>query len=508
MAEECGRSSTLVELPQDTQPRSLGAPATASRRAVLKSGAGLLAAGGLGAQALPDAAIAQVGGPADPDLNRLLADRRILIRGGVVLTLDRQLGDFARADILIEDGKIRDIRPDIAIAASEAAVVDATNRIVIPGFIDTHSHSYQGILHSIMSNGVLEPDYNRDVQATLTPAFTPDDVHIGALMTALGLIDMGTTTIVDLSQISHTPEHSDACIRALQESGIRAVYGYSRGLGSATRYPQDIARIQRAYFSSKDQLLTLALGVAADPKLFAAARAADIPAVLHLRSPALGATFVELGRAGLLRPGDEYIHCTDLSEEMWHLIRDSGGHVSICAAIDMTMGHGTPAIQAAIDHGLRPSLSSDHGVTIAQDAFSIMRTTFAFQRQQIFARRRLGEANLPPLLTCRDVLEFATMEGARCANLDHKVGTLSPGKEADLILLRADRLSLWPLNNAIGTVVNLMHPGHVETVFIGGRVRKWRGNLVGVDTTLLMQRAVEARDAVMRRAGFAVSFLG
>jgi cytosine/adenosine deaminase-related metal-dependent hydrolase len=127
---------------------------------------------------------------------------------------------------------------------------------------------------------------------------------------------------------------------------------------------------------------------------------------------------------------------------------------------------------------------------------------------QIFARARGGAQNLPPLLTCREVLEFATIEGARCAGLDSKIGTLTPGKEADIVMLRADGLSLWPLNNAPGAVVNLMNPGNVDAVFIAGQVRKWRGKLVGVDVTRLMRMATEARDTVMRRAGFSVNFLG
>ena len=135
--------------------------------------------------------------------------------------------------MLIEDGKIREVRPNIDGSADTAAIVDASNRILIPGFVDTHSHSYQGLLRSSLANGLVDPDYNRDVQNKLTPAYTPDDVYAGVLITALGFIDMGTTAIIDLSQISHTPEHSDACIRALQDAGIRAVYGYSRGAGAA-----------------------------------------------------------------------------------------------------------------------------------------------------------------------------------------------------------------------------------------------------------------------------------
>ena len=162
----------------------------------------------------------------------------------------------------------------------------------------------------------------------------------------------------------------------------------------------------------------------------------------------------------------------------------------------------------ALDHGIRPSLSSDVDVTMAQDPFTVMRAAFTLQRLNVLQRARRGEPNLPPLLTTRDVLEFATIEGSRCTKLEDKVGTLTPGKEADIVLLRADRLDIWPLNNAPGAVVNLMNPSHVETVFIAGKVKKWRGNMVGVDMARVLRLVHEARDAVMRRAGYQMNLLG
>ena len=444
----------------------------------------------------------------DAELARVQGERRILLKGGVVLTLDRQIGDFAQADVLVEGGKIREVRPNIEVSRDVTAVIDASNRIVIPGFVDTHTHSYQGLLRNILVNGLLNPDYNRDIQNIPTPAYQAADAYAGMLVTALGFIDMGTTAIVDISQVSHTPEHSDACIRALQESGIRAVFSYHRGAGPAAQYPQDIKRLQRTYFSSKDQLLTLALTANLNANVFALAREVGVPIVQHLVGNDLSAPLIELGRAGLLRPGDEYIHCLGIDDAAWRLIKDSGGHVSICAPIDMAMGHGMPAIQEALDHGLRPSLSSDHGVTIAQDFFTVMRSTFTLQRLLILQRARKGEQNLPPLLSCRDVLEFATIEGARCANLADRIGTLTPGKEADIVVLRADRLDVWPLNNAAMTVVNMMNPSHVETVFIGGKVKKWRGSLVGVDVPSVLRLVEEARDGVLRRANYAKNLLG
>jgi len=466
-----------------------------SRRRILKAGAALVAA----ASATPHSAAAQ----ADADLARLQGARRILLKGGIVLTLDRQLGDFAQADVLIEDGKIRDIRPNIA---ADAVVVEAGNRILIPGFVDTHSHSYQGLLRTSLPNGLVDPDYNRDVQNNLTLHYSPDDVYAGVLMTALGFIEMGTTTIIDLSQISHTPEHSDACIRALQEAGIRAVYGYSRGAGPAMRWPGDLGRLQRTYFSSADQLLTLALGASLDASVVRAAREAGVPAVMHFRvNPDPG---LALGRAGVLREGDLFIHCTHLNDAAWQMIKDIGGRISMSPPLEMAMAHGMPAVQDALDRGVRPSLSSDHGTTVAQDMFSLMRTTFNLQRLRILQRSRANEQNLPPLLTCRDVLDFATLQGARCANLDHKLGTLAPGKEADILMLRADRFDVWPLNNAPSVVANLMNPSHVDAVFIAGKVRKWRGSLVGVDAARVLRLAQEARAAVMRRGNFALDVVG
>jgi 5-methylthioadenosine/S-adenosylhomocysteine deaminase len=347
-------------MPDETESHS-DTPADASRRALLTSGAAL-AAGSALAQMLPSTAHAQA---ADAELVRVQGQRRVLLKGGVVLSLDPRVGDFAQADVLIENGKISEVRPAIAVSAETTAVVDATNRIVLPGFIDTHHHFYQGILRNILSNGLLNPDYNRDISNILTAVYQPSDVYAGVLVTALGMIDAGTTTAVDTSQVSHSPEHSDAGIRALKESGLRAVYAYSRGAGPLTRYPEDIVRLQQTSFSTEDQLLTLALGGTLDAKIFAVAREAGVRTVSHGVNANTERTLVELGRMGLLRPGDEYIHCNHLSGIAWRLIKDTGGHVSLSPPIEMAMGHGMPAIQDALDHGIRPSLSSDVDVTMA-----------------------------------------------------------------------------------------------------------------------------------------------
>jgi 5-methylthioadenosine/S-adenosylhomocysteine deaminase len=392
------------------------------------------------------------------------------------------------------------------VSDESIAVIDAHTCIVIPGFVDTHSHSYQGLLRDTLPNGIVDPDYNRDIQNNITFHYEPADAYAGMLSTALAMLDMGTTTMVDLSQVNHTPEHTDALIQALQDAGMRAVFGYSRGAGPRSQYPQDVVRLRKTYFSSSDQLLTLALGVALDPEIYKFARQSDLRAIAHLRLNS--EPLLALGQAGLLRPGDEFIHCTHLNDAAWRMIKDSGARTSHSPPLEMAMAHGMPSIQDALDHGLRPSLSSDHAATVGQDMFGMMRTAFNLQRLFILQRRRNGEQNTPPLLTCREVLEFATIEGARCADLGDRVGSLTPGKEADIVLLRADRLNIWPLNNAPSAVVNIMNPGHVDAVFVRGKVKKWRGNLVGVDVPHVLRLIANARDAVLQRSGFELDLVG
>ena len=209
-----------------------------TRRAILAAGAGLAAMGAFAGRAAAQG---------DTLLARVEGARRILHQGRrCAHPRSRSVGDFAQADVLIEDGKISAVRPDIA--AGDAAVVDAANRIVMPGFIDTHHHFYQGILRNILSNGLLNPDYSRDISNALTAPYRPADVYAGTLISALGMIDMGTTAAVDTSQVNHTPEHSDAGVRALQESGLRVVYAYSRGAGPDAQYPQDLTRLQKDLF--------------------------------------------------------------------------------------------------------------------------------------------------------------------------------------------------------------------------------------------------------------------
>jgi cytosine/adenosine deaminase-related metal-dependent hydrolase len=202
------------------------------------------------------------------------------------------------------------------------------------------------------------------------------------------------------------------------------------------------------------------------------------------------------------------IHCTNLTEAEWNLLARSGSHVSIACPIEMEMGHGIPPIQQALDHGIRPSLSVDVETEIPGDFFTQMRTVFQLQRMQVLASQAAGEADVPALLSVRDVLEWATVQGAIDNGLEAKVGTLTPGKEADLVLLRTDRINVMPVNNAYGAVVLGMDTSNVDTVFVQGRVRKWRGELVDVDLDRILQEASASRDFILESVGWPRTLLG
>jgi cytosine/adenosine deaminase-related metal-dependent hydrolase len=481
-----------------------------SRRHFLRtSAAGAVALTGLASPGLAAPTASPTKAPA--------SGRPILIKGGTVLTLDRQVGDFEKADVLIHGGKIVAVRP--GITASTAEVVEASNTVVMPGFIDTHRHSWQGILRNILPDGTLVPDYFRDIQGTLAPAYRPEDVYAGNLVTMLGAIDTGTTTVLDWSHIQNSPEHTDAAIQALRDSGIRALFGYgSPQLGPPNKwweetrghkYPEDIRRLRKQYFSSEDQLLTLALAAVPFPPEVAIsswkiAREVGARITVHVGVGRFGkrGDVQKLGDAGMLKDDVTYIHACTLSDAEWNLIKDTGGTISLAGYVEMIMGHGTPPIQKCLDMGIRPSLSVDVETSVPSDMFTQMRTTFSLQRNDVLVRALTDDKNLPTLLRTRDVLEFATIEGARANGLDGKIGTLTPGKQADIIILRTDHLNVLPMNGAVGAVVTSMGPGNVDTVLIGGKVMKRNGRLVGVDINKVSRLAYQARDRVVARSGF------
>jgi 5-methylthioadenosine/S-adenosylhomocysteine deaminase len=446
--------------------------------------------------------------PGRPDFS-VPPSGRTLIRGGTVLSLDPKVGDFASADVLIVGDEIAEVGP--SLEATDAEVIDASGMIVMPGFVDSHRHIWEGLLRNIGTDVPLEgrSSYISFVLHKLAPAFRPEDAYVGNLVSALGAIDAGITTLLDWSHIQGSPAHTDAVIQALKDSGLRAVFAYGFPWWGKweERQPSWFVRAASEHFSTKDQMLTLALAapgpeftdfeVSRDHWKLARETGARITTHVGVGSYGQDGKVQEMGEAGLLGPDTTYIHCTTLNDTEIQMIVDSGGTVSLASPVEMMMGHGMPPIQKFLDRGLRPSLSVDVETNVPSDMFNQMRSVLALQRASASAQGKTP-------MSAMDVLACATIDGARANGLDARVGSLTPGKKADLIMLRTDRMNVTPLNDPATAVVTGMDTGNVDTVLIAGRVMKRHGKLLHVDWQAVKRVAAESRDYVIAKSGFKV----
>jgi 5-methylthioadenosine/S-adenosylhomocysteine deaminase len=283
------------------------------------------------------------------------------------------------------------------------------------------------------------------------------------------------------------------------------------------KYPDDhqddwIRDVAKKYFSSKDQLLTLAIAppgpeftpfeVAKSQWKVACEVGARITVHVGVGTAGQHGKLAEMGRAKLLGPDTTYIHCTTLSDDEIQMIVDTGGSFSLACPVEMMMGHGMPPTQRFLDRGLRPSLSVDVETNVPNDMFTQMRSVISLQHAILFDKKLHGKDSVPAPLTTRDLLEFATIEGARANGLADKTGSLTPGKEADIIMLRTDRPNIFPINDPIGAVVWGMDTSNVDSVFVAGKALKRDGQLLGVDLNRIRKMAYESRDYVVAKSGF------
>jgi 5-methylthioadenosine/S-adenosylhomocysteine deaminase len=509
-----------------------------SRRGFLKA----TAATGVAATGLdlltPRPAEAHDGRPPEDSGRR---HRRYVIRGGAVMSMDPKVGDFPEADVLVEGRKIVAIGRSLHVG--DASVIDARGRIVMPGFIDTHHHQFETALRSFLADGVLINDgsgsvsgsttYFEKILLTFAPVYRSQDVYINELFGGLSQLDAGVTTVHDVSQIHHSPEHSDAAIKALFDTGRRAAFGFFESAGAnilgtnpGNKYPTDAFRIKKQWFSSSDQLVHMImggevyLGDATTDQSWKIGRELDLQIAAHILSPfGIRPIFDKLaagaggnGHIGI-GPDNLFIHMTGMSDAGWQGVKDKGAQVSLAVPIEMNMRHGMPPILKMQGLGIEPSLSVDVECTLTADFFTQMRSTMNVQRalvnQMILEQGDFTPPNqwptpaasTPKLLTTRDVLRYATTNGAKALRLDNKTGSLTPGKEADIIILDASAINVAPLNQVPGAVVSLMERSNVETVIVAGKVRKWKGRMLDVDLNRLRSQLEASRDYIFATAG-------
>jgi cytosine/adenosine deaminase-related metal-dependent hydrolase len=415
----------------------------------------------------------------------------------MVVTMDPALGDLAQGDVLIEDGRIAAVAATIDTA--DAEVVDATGKIVLPGFVDTHRHTWQTAFRGIGADWTFE-EYRVAMHGTLKPHYQPHDVYLGNLFGRIEALSSGVTTMLDWFHCSDHPENADAAIQALRTAPGRSVFCYCAAddpiAPEITRVRSQLPDDGMALGLRGPQLTTMDT-TAADVAL---ARELGLRVSVHMH----GATGWPSGRRpiadmrdhGLLDDRTTFVHCNGISDDQVAMMADAGCSVSISPDVELKMGFGWPETGRMLAAGIRPSLSIDDCPSAGGDMFATMRTAFAVQR------------GLDGGLTARDFVEFATVDGARACGLDARTGSITVGKDADLILLDAEDPSVFPINNAVGTIVAAGHPGLVDSVFVAGRAVKRDGRLLGVDLPALRARLLESRDRIAAAAGIAVDGSG
>lgn len=431
-----------------------------------------------------------------------------LLKGGVVISVDPTIGQLDRGDVLVDDGRIVEVAPEID--APHAEIIDATDHLVLPGFVDTHRHTWQAPVRHLGSDWSLS-QYLVGIHFGLSRHFRPEDTYAGNFLGALEALDSGITTMLDWAHNCDTPAHADAAIEGLRDAGLRAVFAHGGGarmwaVPSELPHDRDVLRIQEQYFSSDDQLLTLAFA-ARGPQFapavtevdWALARELGTRITVHVGDGEWGKTrpVAWMNDRGMLSDKVTYVHCNTIADDEIQMIVDTGGTASVAADIETQMGHGWPATGRLLAAGLRPSLSIDVCVSNGGDMFHAMKTTIAVQRALDNAAQEHPGEQAGIDLSCQDVLEFATIEGARANGLDHKVGSLTPGKDADIILVRTDSLGMSPLNNPVAALVYSGHAGMVDTVLVRGRVVKRDGVLTDVDAARARRLGEATRDYLM-----------
>ncbi|WP_406151515.1 amidohydrolase family protein [Streptomyces sp. NBC_01012] len=437
-------------------------------------------------------------------------NRRILFTGATIVTMDSGLGVLHGADLLVEGDTIRAVGP--GLSPEGAVVVDGTGTILAPGFIDTHRHAWETQLRRIVPD---VDDLGAYVMSTLAghaTVYRPHDMYVGTKLAALTAIDSGITCMLDFSHNSRTPEHSDAAIQALIDTCIRGVHA-SMGphFGDWDRqWPGDLTRLREKYFADDDQLLTLRL---------AALATGEIAGPTFSYGPELARTAQELGigvsvdavfgmsssqavlgweRDGILGADLTLIHATGLTPQAWEAIRRTGTTIALAPTSDAQIGLETaiPAIDEALAVGVRPGLSIDVEVALVSDMFTQMRALHAIQRMRAVNAVH-GSEQRPDRITTHDVLDFATLQGARTNGLADVTGSLTPGKKADLLVIQAEDLNNMPLNDAVGTIVLGSDARNIRAVLINGEPRKWNGQVIDVDLPALRDEVHASREYVL-----------
>jgi cytosine/adenosine deaminase-related metal-dependent hydrolase len=431
---------------------------------------------------------------------------RVLLRGGCVLALGAKTPNFPRADLLIDEGRVAEV--GTGLRARDAEVIDASDAIVMPGFVDAHRHAWTSLAKN---QGDPRPGGATQPIATLAgERYGADDVYAATLIGLLGAAEAGITTVVDWSDPLAGEGFADAALQAHVDAGLRTVFVHAvRSNRGEPAEPSATRHVVRRLAESCGPATTVALGYeepgSADADWLASElrlpRELGAPVHVHAGSGHAGPGAVaRLAEREILGADVTLVHHSELDERDLDAIAGSGAAVVLTPASEMAAGAGSPPIQQLIDHGIRPGLGVDDERRAPGDLFAQMRATISLQHATAFDRKLAGKSGVPRLMSTRDVIRSATADGARAVGLGGATGSLEPGMLADVIVLRTDRPNVFPINDPIGAVVWGMDTSNVDWVFVGGRA-VMRHGVLEADVGRARDLATAARARVADAAG-------
>lgn len=408
----------------------------------------------------------------------MVSPARILC-GATVLTCDSNIPDLISGDVLIRDGRIEAVGKHLPIDDT-TETVDAAGTVIFPGLIDAHQHLWEGP-YLLQQPNMHMNGYFSEFVSGAAGAVTAEGLHYTVSAALKASVTAGTTTTFDWCHVTNSPEHADASLAAAVESPSRYVFGYGPpvALGyynNPRGHPADMERLANSWRAAPDRgRLSGRVSIAAalrGPDLskpdtvrsdIDRARSAGLRISMHVSTQRAGPGGVTaLHRAGLLGPDLQFVHLTDATADELAMIADSDGRVVVPPIAELSMGAGFPPLRRMADAGVPVALAVDSVLGSPPDMFTQMRAAAGLLRAGGW------QGGCPPTQSCAsEVLASATINGARACWLDDVIGSLTPGKWADLVVFRPSR-PVSTLDEAFAQVVWMGHPSRLESVLIGG----------------------------------------
>ena len=479
------------------------------RRGFVKSVAGISTASLIGSPVFAQALVTEAERRrTERAVGKMPPRGEFVVRNGWVLTMDEAVGDIPDGDVHVKNGAVVAVGKNLK--APGASVLDAHRMIVMPGFVDTHWHMWTTFLRC-MAGDKMEDGYF-PLTTLYGQLMQPEDMYYSTRLAVAEAIYSGTTTLNDECHNVRSYEHAEQDIRALRELGIRAHWSYGPYRGMPAGQLRDLASFEKLHADwarlSNDGLLNLAYtwggipgGNGANPpsaeavanarKEIDTARGLGTRITMHLAARENTPAGQVRAQADYLKNDMLLIHMLATSPDEMKLVASSGASISVSPGSELRIGYGLTKACEFMDAGINVAVSVDTapltGNCHMPGVLKLLRNAECAKAQNEFK------------LSARRALEMGTIQGARALGIEDKVGSLTPGKRADLIMINTDVITMGVFTDPTHMVVEAAEPSNVDTVVIDGRILKRNGRLTALAPEQIISDAVATRERVRKR---------